>query len=401
MENKKFLRNVLGIATFCILLYWGLQNMDQVAGFLSTVGGLLLPFLLGAAMAFILNVPMRAIETHLPQKLQRAHRGISLVVTLAAVVGVVMVVSLLVLPQLKNTVQTIAARMPAFWAQAQQWANELMIRYPELADWLSEAGNLNLRNVTQQVMDWLKNGGLALVGNTVTAATGIISGFVNFFIALIFAIYLLFQKETLSRQGRMLLFAWMRPEHAEKVLEVVRLANKTFSNFLSGQCLEACILGALFAVGMLLFRMPYVLLVSVLVAVTALIPVFGAFIGCFVGAFLILIQNPMQAVVFVILFLVIQQIEGNLIYPRVVGGSVGLPSVWVLAAVTLGGSMFGVVGMLVMIPLCSVLYSLLRPATRERLRSRGVEKAKDMLDPAQPGKKAAAQPAKSAKNGKK
>lgn len=401
MENKKFLRNVLGIATFCILLYWGLQNMDRVAAFLGMVGGLLLPFLLGAAMAFILNVPMRAIETHLPQKLQRAHRGISLVLTLAAVVGVVMVVSLLVLPQLKNTVQTIAARMPAFWAQAQQWANELMIRYPELADWLSEAGNLNLRNVTQQVMDWLKNGGLALVGNTVTAATGIISGFVNFFIALIFAIYLLFQKETLSRQGRMLLFAWMRPEHVEKVLEVVRLANKTFSNFLSGQCLEACILGALFAVGMLLFRMPYVLLVSVLVAVTALIPVFGAFIGCFVGAFLILIQNPMQAVVFVILFLVIQQIEGNLIYPRVVGGSVGLPSVWVLAAVTLGGSMFGVVGMLVMIPLCSVLYSLLRTATRERLRSRGVEKAKYMLDPAQPGKKAAAQPAKSAKNGKK
>lgn len=401
MESKKFLRNVLGIATFCILLYWGLQNMDRVATFLGMVGGLLLPFLLGAAMAFILNVPMRAIETHLPQKLQRAHRGISLVLTLAAVVGVVMVVSLLVLPQLKNTVQTIAARMPAFWAQAQQWANELMIRYPELADWLSEAGNLNLRNVTQQVMDWLKNGGLALVGNTVTAATGIISGFVNFFIALIFAIYLLFQKETLSRQGRMLLFAWMRPEHAEKVLEVVRLANKTFSNFLSGQCLEACILGALFAVGMLLFRMPYVLLISVLVAVTALIPVFGAFIGCFVGAFLILIQNPMQAVVFVILFLVIQQIEGNLIYPRVVGGSVGLPSVWVLAAVTLGGSMFGVVGMLVMIPLCSVLYSLLRTATRERLRSRGVEKVKYMLDPAQPGKKAAAQPAKSAKTGKK
>lgn len=401
MESKKFLRNVLGIATFCILLYWGLQNMDRVATFLGMVGGLLLPFLLGAAMAFILNVPMRAIETHLPQKLQRAHRGISLVLTLAAVVGVVMVVSLLVLPQLKNTVQTIAARMPAFWAQAQQWANELMIRYPELADWLSEAGNLNLRNVTQQVMDWLKNGGLALVGNTVTAATGIISGFVNFFIALIFAIYLLFQKETLSRQGRMLLFAWMRPEHAEKVLEVVRLANKTFSNFLSGQCLEACILGALFAVGMLLFRMPYVLLISVLVAVTALIPVFGAFIGCFVGTFLILIQNPMQAVVFVILFLVIQQIEGNLIYPRVVGGSVGLPSVWVLAAVTLGGSMFGVVGMLVMIPLCSVLYSLLRTATRERLRSRGVEKAKYMPDPAQPGKKAAAQPAKSAKTGKK
>ena len=397
MENKTFLRNVLGIAAFCILLYWGLQNMDRVGNFLGMVAGLLMPFLLGAAMAFIFNVPMRAIEGHLPQKLQRAHRGISLVLTLAAVIGVVMLVSLLVLPQLQNTVQTIAARMPAFWAQAQEWANELMIRYPELADWLSEAGNLNLRNVTQQVMDWLKNGGLALVGNTVTAATGIISGFVNFFIAFIFAIYLLFQKETLSRQGRMLLFAWMRPEHAEKVLEVVRLANKTFSNFLSGQCLEACILGALFAVGMLLFRMPYVLLISVLVAVTALIPVFGDFFGCFVGAFMILIQNPLQSVVFVILFLVIQQIEGNLIYPRVVGSSVGLPSVWVLAAVTLGGSTFGVVGMLVMIPLCSVLYSLLRTATRERLRRRGVEKAKYMLAPAQQAPKAPAQPPKTSK----
>ena len=397
MENKTFLRNVLGIAAFCILLYWGLQNMDRVGNFLGMVAGLLMPFLLGAAMAFIFNVPMRAIEGHLPQKLQRAHRGISLVLTLAAVIGVVMLVSLLVLPQLQNTVQTIAARMPAFWAQAQEWANELMIRYPELADWLSEAGNLNLRNVTQQVMDWLKNGGLALVGNTVTAATATISRFVNLLIASSYAIYLLFQKEPPSRQGRMLLFAWMRPEHAEKVLEVVRLANKTFSNFLSGQCLEACVLGALFAVGMLLFRMPYVLLISVLVAVTALIPVFGAFIGCFVGAFLILIQNPMQAVVFVILFLVIQQIEGNLIYPRVVGSSVGLPSVWVLAAVTLGGSTFGVVGMLVMIPLCSVLYSLLRTATRERLRRRGVEKAKYMLAPAQQAPKAPAQPPKTSK----
>ena len=153
--------------------------------------------------------------------------------------------------------------------------------------------------------------------------------------------------------------------------------------------------------GLNVIRMPYVLLVSVLVAVTALIPVFGAFIGCFVGAFLILIQNPMQAVVFVILFLVIQQIEGNLIYPRVVGGSVGLPSVWVLAAVTLGGSMFGVVGMLVMIPLCSVLYSLLRTATRDRLRRRGVEKAKYMLAPGQPAKKSAVQPQKPAKPGKK
>ena len=198
----------------------------------------------------------------------------------------------------------------------------------------------------------------------------------SFFIGLIFAMYLLVCKETLTRQAKMLLYAWTPAEKADKAVEVARLTNRTFSKFLSGQCLEACILGGLFAVGMLLCRMPYVTLVSVLVAVTALIPVFGAFIGCVVGAFLILVQNPMQAVWFVVLFLCIQQIEGNLIYPRVVGNSVGLPGIWVLMAVTVGGSAMGVVGMLVMIPACSVAYSLLRTATRRKLRQKGVDREK-------------------------
>ncbi len=387
MENRKTIRNILGVAALCILLYWGLHNLEQLGRIVGTVLALFRPFLLGAAMAFILNVPMRAIERHLPKKMAPVHRAASLVLTLAAVVGVLMVVGLLVVPQLKATIETIAVRMPAFWAQAQAWINQLMQEYPDLAQWLQEPGTMNLQDVLQRAVEWLKTGGLALVGNTVTAATGIISGVVTFFIGLVFALYLLFQKETLARQCKMLLYAWMKEEHAQRVLEVADLTSRTFSNFLSGQCLEACILGCMFAVAMLLFRMPYVLLVSVLVAVTALIPVFGAFIGCFVGAFLILIQNPMQAVVFVILFLVIQQIEGNLVYPRVVGSSVGLPSIWVLVAVTIGGSAMGVVGMLIMIPLCSVLYSLLRTATRGKLREKGVDRSKYM--PVQPKGKAA------------
>lgn len=376
METGKQLRSILKIAAFCILLYWGLENLEQVGHWLATINALLLPFILGGAMAFILNVPMRSIERMLPKKIQKIHRSAALVLTFAAVIGVLMVVVLLVVPQLKATIQVIAVRLPSFWAQAQQWLNEIIKEYPALGEWLQDAANMNLPQVLEKAVEWFRTGGLALVGNTVTAATGIISGFVSFFIGTIFAIYLLFQKETLARQTKMLLYAWTREKYADRMLEVASLANKTFSNFLSGQCVEACILGSLFAVAMLLFRMPYVLLVSVLVAVTALIPVFGAFIGCFVGAFLILIQNPMQALVFIILFLVLQQIEGNLIYPRVVGNSVGLPSIWVLAAVTLGGSTMGVVGMLVMIPLCSVLYSLLRTATRKKLGEKRVERSK-------------------------
>lgn len=376
MENKKTLRNIVGIAAFCILLYWGLQNLNDVAHFVGTINSLLTPFFLGGAMAFIFNVPMRAIERHIPKKMEKVRRPMSLTLTLLAVVGVLMVVFLLVVPQLQETVQKIIRRLPAFWVSVQDYMYQLMTEYPALSEWLKEPVSIDWASLTKNAVNWMQTSGLALVGNTVSAATGIISGFVSFFIGFIFAIYLLSQKEALGRQGKMLLYAWLPEKKADKVLEVAALTNRTFSNFLSGQCLEACILGCLFAIGMLLFHMPYVLLVSVLVAVTALIPVFGAFIGCFVGAFLILIDNPMQAVVYVILFFVIQQIEGNLIYPRVVGNSVGLPSIWVLAAVTLGGSTMGVVGMLVMIPLCSVLYSLLRTATRNKLREKGIARMK-------------------------
>ena len=199
------------------------------------------------------------------------------------------------------------------------------------------------------------------------------SGVFDFFVSFCFAVYILTQKERLGTQARMLLYAFAPRPRADRVVEVAGLAHRTFSKFISGQCTEAVILGSLFAVAMTLCRMPYVLLISVLIAFTALIPIFGAFIGCGVGAFLILVDDPIQALWFVVLFLCLQQIEGNLIYPHVVGSSVGLPSIWVLAAVTVGGSLMGIAGMLVMIPLASVCYSLLRATTHARLRSRGID----------------------------
>lgn len=374
--NKKTIKTITVIAVGCIVLYWALQNLNLAGGFLATLFSLLWPFVLGGAMAFILNVPMRALERKLPKKLKRTRRAAAFCLTLVIVLGVLAVVLLLVIPQVSTTVGNIGKLLPGFWAQAQQLLADLLVKYPVLEEWLADAASMDWQKLLDTALDWAKSGGLALVGNAANAATGLISGFMNFFVAFVFAIYLLLQKEKLARQARMLLYAWMPVARADRILEVGQLTNKTFSNFISGQCLEACILGGMFAVAMLVCRMPYVTLVSVLIAVTALIPIFGAFIGCFVGAFLILVQNPIQALWFVVLFLCIQQIEGNLVYPRVVGNSVGLPSIWVLVAVTLGGSTMGVMGMIVMIPLCSVVYSLVRTATRDRLRQNHVEKEK-------------------------
>ena len=200
----------------------------------------------------------------------------------------------------------------------------------------------------------------AVVPGGIDAVSGIISGVTTFFIGFVFSIYVLFQKETLARQLKKVMYALMPEQTNKKILEVMQIADTTFSNFLSGQCLEACILGSMFVISMTILRMPYAVLIGVLIAVTALIPIVGAFIGCIVGALLICMSNPLQALAFIILFLVLQQIEGNLIYPHVVGSSVGLPGIWVLVAVTVGGSLFGVAGMLTFIPLCSVAYALFR-----------------------------------------
>ena len=209
-----------------------------------------------------------------------------------------------------------------------------------------------------------------------SVASSIIGGLANTVLGMIFAIYVLLQKEKLSAVCKKLLYAWL-PEHpVDTVVEVARLVQKTFSNFISGQCLEACILGLMFFISMSLFRMPYAAVISMLIAVTSLIPIFGAFIGCILGAFLILISNPMQAVWFIVLFLVLQQIEGNLIYPHVVGNSVGLPSIWVLVAVTTGASTMGVLGMLINIPLFSVIYTLLRRSSNEQIRKRHINPIK-------------------------
>ena len=215
-----------------------------------------------------------------------------------------------------------------------------------------------------------------ILSSSFSLVGSVVSGIVSFLIGVVFSVYVLFQKEKLSVQAKKILYALLPEKKADRAVAIGKLSNQVFSSFLSGQCLEACILGAMFVIVMSILRMPYAMLIGIVIALTALIPIVGAFIGCAVGMFLIVMVSPVQAVWFLVLFLVIQQVEGNLIYPRVVGGSIGLPSMWVLAAVSVGGSLFGITGILIFIPLCSVCYALFRDFVHKRLRKRKVKKEK-------------------------
>lgn len=379
--NKNNMKKLLAIVAFAILLLVGLQNLPSVMAFFGFLLKLIFPFLLGLGIAFVLNVPLRFVERVLFRDKEAAgfrkklRRPLCLAITILLVGGVVFIVMFLILPEVGRTLQTMAEKIPPFLTGVQAWITDLIARHPEWADWLTTL-DIDWNKLSTGAVELLKNGTGVLLNSTLSVATSVFSALFNFFLGFVFAVYVLMQKEKLGRQSRKVLYAYLPEAKADRMISVCSLANKTFSSFLSGQCLEACILGALFFIALTIFRFPYALLISVLTAFTALIPVFGAIIGCVIGAFFILIVNPMQALWFVILFQIIQQIEGNLIYPHVVGNSVNLPSIWVLVAVTIGGSVMGVAGMLLFIPLCSVLYALFRETVGKRLQRRRVPQEK-------------------------
>ena len=381
-QNVKWLLLVIfsGIAFFCAL-----QNLRLVFAACKGLIGILAPFLLGGAIAFILNVPMRAIERYLAprnRKMDAFRRPLSLLLTLLAFAGVIGLACNVIGPGIKDAVLTLAEQLPhaydRFYAQRLTLENYL----PQLEAFVVDL-NIDWNSISQKIITLAQSWGSNLLSNSgnILSTSGdligsVVSALSSFVIGLIFSFYLLFQKEKLSRQGRQVCYALLPTSCADRVLEILRLSNRTFSSFLSGQCLEAVILGTLFVVAMTLIRLPYALLVGVLISLTALIPIVGAFIGCGVGALLIAITDPWKALIFIVLFLILQQIEGNLIYPHVVGSSVGLPSIWVLAAVTLGGSLMGVVGMLLFIPLCSVLYAMFRGFIKNRLIQKSIPESK-------------------------
>lgn len=368
--DKSTVLKITGILTFCILLYCALQNTAAVKGGIGTVMSYLNPFIVGGAIAFIINVPMRFIERHLfpkAKKLDKLRRPLALILALLAIAAIIVLVCIIVIPQIADTVSTLTVNIPQYMDNAKAYVNKILEKYPELQEeFQSYTGKINWQSVITSVTGWVSNG----VVSTINVAGSAISGIVSTVVGFVFAIYILLQKERLGRQVRMIAYSLLPEKAADKFFKISNMTSDTFSKFLSGQCLEACILGSMFAIVLAVFRMPYVALISVLIAFTALIPIVGAFIGCVIGAFLIFMISPVKAVWFVVIFLVLQQIEGNFIYPKVVGSSVGLPAIWVLAVVTVGGKLMGVIGMLVMIPLSSVLYAIFREFIYNKLKTK-------------------------------
>ena len=377
--NKMNIKKIRELIAFTVLLVVALWKFDVVIHVIKELWGIVFPFALGGAIAFVINVPMSFLEQKIFGKAEAGKqaggkfaRPVSLLLTIILVLSVILLVLFGVIPQLTRTMGNLMASIADFIPQMQEWIRKFSNDNQEIMSLVNQ-----VQFDSDKAIKWgisvLGNGAGNMMNTTMSAVGSLVSGFATFFIAFSFACYILFQKEKLHVQIRNIFFAFFPKQKATMFLEVCSLTYRTFANFLTGQCVEAVILGSMFVITLSILKMPYALLIGVLIAFTALIPVFGAFIGCVMGCFLIFMVSPKQAILFIVVFLVLQQIEGNLIYPHVVGGSVGLPSIWVLAAVTIGGNLMGIVGMLVFIPLVSVLYTIFREFVYSRLKKQHIK----------------------------
>jgi len=371
--NKKNMKKLVILITFGIGLFWLLDSIPAIWDFISHVLNLLFPFILGGVIAFILNIPMKKIENFIKSRIKNKKsklpiRTISITLSLVMFIGIILLICFLLIPELIENIQLLLKNIPAFINEAEVWILDLVENYPDIQkqveDTLKNTNNFN--DIIATLLNYIINGSLNFISN-------LISGLFTLFTAIVFAIYMLSQKEYLERGVKKLMYAYMKKEHVEKVIKLASLANETFSKFISGQCVEAIILGCIFFFVLTVLQFPYALIISVLTSITALIPMFGAMIAMVVGALLIAVTNPLQALLFIAVFQVIQQIENNFIYPKIVGKSVGLASMWTLMAIILGGSLMGVAGMIIGLPLASILYAILKEETKEKLEKKKIK----------------------------
>ncbi len=365
--DKQTMKNIRHIILFIALVILCVINIKELFGVFKFVLGISQPFIWGGAIAFVMNIPLNGIEKRLLKNwkgkyAEKFKRPVSIILSLLLILFILVFVVMTVVPQLGKTIMDLGNKLPAFFDNAMVELEKLCASNPQIVEYLEQLQDISLDwdKILDGAINFLQNGVGSMVTSTVSVASTIIGVSVNIVVAIIFSIYVLSQKEKLGDQGKRIIKAYLPEKINTQVLRVLGLLSNNFSSFISGQCLEAVILGTMFVITLTIFQIPYALLIGVLIAFTALIPIVGAFIGCVVGAFLILVDSPMKAFIFVIIFFTLQQIEGNLIYPHVVGNSVGLPSMWVLVAVTLGGSLMGIAGMLLFIPLVSTAYTLLR-----------------------------------------
>ena len=371
--NKKNIKRILLLVACAIILYWGLNNLSTLGKLLGSFFSLFSPLLIGAGIAYVMNLLLKAIERLWDMALKKApelwrvklKRPICLTATMLLFLGIIFAIFFILIPRLEEAGSTLIANVPGYITQIQNWWGSLVdfaaghgVTLPELS--------MNVEDATKFISKILSSDSSNVVNTTIDITTSILGALVNILLALVFSVYMLAQKETLISQSRRLLLAALPRKAGQRTMHILKLTNNAFSSFVTGQVTEAFILGSLCCIGMLILRLPYALPVSVIISFTSLIPIFGAWIGAATGAFLIVFVSPIKALTFLIFLLILQQVEGNLIYPKVVGKSVGLPGLWVLAAVTIGGGIFGMLGMLLGVPICSVIYALVQDFIRSQ-----------------------------------
>lgn len=407
--DKENTKQIIKIVVIAIVLLVALLNIEPVWNIFKTFLSILSPFIWGLAIAFILNIFMRFYEEKLfktkaktynkstkkssisgikeidkkesakgnnikTENVQKASsktgikRALSITLSIITIVAVITIILLLIIPQFVEIIKNLIINMPSYLESLKTWAIDLTERVPEINNFIQ-----NIQIDTEALKEGVMNISKDVLDVTINQVSGLVGGIVNFFIAVVFAVYILANKEGLKVQAKEFIYARATKERADYILKVSRLARDSFRSFLTGQAKEAVILGVLCTLGMLILGIPYAGPVGALTALTAFIPIVGAFIGGFVGAILIVAVDPIKALIFIIFIIVLQQIEGNLIYPHVVGKNIGLPSIWVLVAITIGGSLFGIMGMIVGLPILSIIYAIVTENTNKKLQEKGLK----------------------------
>lgn len=365
MEKKNVeMKKWLILISIILIGYWIVNNLSIIGNLLSVILNILSPFILGACLAFLLNIPMSFFEKRFSKiktkkgkkiKNKKVLRMMSILFAILVILLVFILIITLILPELIKIGKMLIDNIPFYTEEISKLMEQYGKNIPDINNMI-QGMNINKEEIKNQIINQISG----LLTSSISIISNIVNAIANFFIGIVFAIYLLIDKEKLQNQAKKLLYAYINKEKADKIMKIGKASSSTFRNFFTVQCLEATILGTLCMIGMLILRIPFAVPIGILIGVTALIPIVGAFIGVVIGAILILSVEPIKVITFVIFFLILQQIEGNLIYPRVVGSSVGLPGMWVLVAVTIGGNLGGILGMLIGVPIASIVYTLLR-----------------------------------------
>ena len=364
-----------GIVTYTIIIAYVIFNFKNIISGGKNAIGIISPFIIGIAIAFILNLVMRIFEERVFKvldskrysKYSSLKRPLSVALTFVVVFAAITGLIIFIIPQLIDSISTLTDTVPSYIRSFE----ELISQYVSNTEVLNTLWN-NFLSAWREILQFTGQIVVTSLSGVVNITVGFTSGLVNFILSLIFSIYMLLNKERLQLGMKKVLYAFSGRKFADKIMYLGKISNEAFSNYIGGQFIEAIIIGVLCFIGMLVLKMPYALLISVLVAVTALIPIFGAFIGTIPSAFIILIIDPMKALWFVIFIIVLQQVEGNLIYPKVVGSSLGLPPIWVMLAMIIGGNTFGLIGILLGIPIFSVIYKVFKEFVDKRLNYKNI-----------------------------